>query len=869
MDSSPSSANSHGSRPNTNAAKRGRAIRAILLALFAVVFTGWLMIWVLLPTKTYKNSWTPHLKAKLNATFFGAQGTNLLIFTFPIMFIAAFSCVYLHMGKANTAQAYDSSASAISFLRRPIFVKPPLGIVTTMELMFAAMFLALLIWSLANYLYISFGNLRMHGAGEKVWQAKFRSVSLRLGYIGNVCMAFLFFPVTRGSSILPLVGLTSESSIKYHIWLGHLSMALFTAHSVGFIIYWAMTSHMSLMLQWSQTYVSNIAGEIAIVVAVVMWATSFPRVRRKMFELFFYTHQLYGLYIFFYVLHVGIAYFCMILPGIFLFLIDRYLRFLQSWQNVRLVSARILPCQSLELNFSKVSGLRYTPASILFINIPSISKLQWHPFTVTSNCDLESDRLSVVIKCEGSWSQKLYNTLSSPNPVERLDVSVEGPYGPTSADFLRHESLVMVTGGSGITAMISIIKEIINMSKIINSSPNEDERQRRHCRRVLLLCAFKNASDLSMLDLLLPLCSNTSPTNATTLLDISHIDLKIEAYITREPTVDESAKNDKNLLHAIWFKPKATDAPITAPLGRNAWLWLGAIISSSFTMFLLFLGILTRYYIYPIDHNTDAIYHYSGRCLWDMLIICVCVVLVASVAFMWNKRQVRAGRNAKQVMNTDVQMTPTASPSNWFGQDYNNGYEQELEGLPSQSLVHATRVHFGARPDLKRIITDFLLARPAGRRLCIHRHKKDEILLNLEGSSIGVMVCGPRKMRHCVAKICSSGLANNLHFEAGFALPHQYNKTSGAAAAARSSPPAPLFTRHDRPSFPPPQVPCNFAAAPPISPPLATTTVPRPSVPPSLLVPARPPQLLRPALPPPLLEPSSSTAPAHPRVLLD
>ena len=81
------------------------------------------------------------------------------------------------------------------------------------------------------------------------WQAKFRSVSLRLGYVGNICWAFLFFPVTRGSSILPLVGLTSESSIKYHIWLGHLSMILFAAHTVGFVIYWAMTNQMAAVLE--------------------------------------------------------------------------------------------------------------------------------------------------------------------------------------------------------------------------------------------------------------------------------------------------------------------------------------------------------------------------------------------------------------------------------------------------------------------------------------------------------------------------------------------------------------------------------------------------------------------------------------------
>jgi hypothetical protein len=90
---------------------------------------------------------------------------------------------------------------------------------------------------------IEFGVLIIIDLANR-WEAKLRSVSLRLGYTGNLCLAFLFFPVTRGSSILPLVGLTSESSIKYHIWLGHLSMLLFSAHAIGFIIYWAITNQL-------------------------------------------------------------------------------------------------------------------------------------------------------------------------------------------------------------------------------------------------------------------------------------------------------------------------------------------------------------------------------------------------------------------------------------------------------------------------------------------------------------------------------------------------------------------------------------------------------------------------------------------------
>ncbi len=39
------------------------------------------------------------------------------------------------------------------------------------------------------------------------------------------------------------------------------------------------------------------------------------------------------------------------------------------------------------------------------------------------------------------------------------------------------------------------------------------------------------------------------------------------------------------------------------------------------------------------------------------------------------------------------------------------------------------------------------------------------ILFGCKESDVGVVVCGPKSMRHEVANICASGLAQNLHFE--------------------------------------------------------------------------------------------------------
>ncbi|KEH18810.1 hypothetical protein MTR_8g028685 [Medicago truncatula] len=39
------------------------------------------------------------------------------------------------------------------------------------------------------------------------------------------------------------------------------------------------------------------------------------------------------------------------------------------------------------------------------------------------------------------------------------------------------------------------------------------------------------------------------------------------------------------------------------------------------------------------------------------------------------------------------------------------------------------------------------------------------LLIEMKGSSVGVLVSGSKQMRHEVAFICSSGLVENMHFE--------------------------------------------------------------------------------------------------------
>ncbi|PQQ20615.1 ferric reduction oxidase 2-like [Prunus yedoensis var. nudiflora] len=346
-----------------------------------------------------------------------------------------------------------------------------------------------------------------------------------------------------------------------------------------------------------------------------MWATSFPRIRRQMFELFFYTHHLYIVFVVFYVFHVKFSYACTMLPGFYLFIIDR----------TQLFSNKHGVCKCTYL-----------------------SKLQWHPFSVTSSSKLDADKLSVVIKSEGNWSQNLYQKLSSTQPIDRLQVSVEGPYGPVSNDMLRHDTIVMVSGGSGITPLISIIRELLFRA---NNSGTKTPQ-------ILLICAFGKSLDLTMLNLILPVSG--------TDLDISCLQLQIEAYVTRER---EPTSNSHKPFQTICFKPDPLDV--------------------------------------PPQLQQQGFYGTRNR----------------------------VSRRLGQIQAIDASTPITTSPSACY-----RGGDQELESLPHRSFVKSTKVYYDRRPDLKGILSD------------------------CEGSSIGVLVSGPRRMRQEVAAICSSGLVNNnLH----------------------------------------------------------------------------------------------------------
>lgn len=693
-------------------------ICSVLKALLLVIFSGWVSIWILKPTKFWTKLWL-RLEKKTSTPAFGYTGPDIFLYSFLLILLAALGAIYVQ------ARGYQDLSLAkkvvrVKLSRRLIFIRGPLGFVSATELLTIIIFVGLMVWTLYSYVSNDFSQISpkkvLKSGNHHLWQYKLERVGVRLGYIGNLCLPVLFLPVTRGLDLLQIIGVHFEMSVKYHIWVANTMMVIYTLHGVCFFVVWgSRNSLLKELTRWDRTGRANLPGVIALLSGIIMWLTSIKPIRRKFFELFYYTHHLYVVFTVFFSLHISDRHFCTVLSGIFLFLLDRFLRFLQSGRIVKILTARILPCKAIELTLSKHPDLKYISTSVILLKIPVISRLQWHPFSITSSSSVDKDRISVMIKCQGEWTERLYNFIYashlSKTRTVSLSAAVEGPYGPDSNYFLRYDSLLLIAGGSGVTPFLSILQEI--MSQQLNSTP-----------RVLLIIVVKKREDLSMLNLISPTLLHQSGLQSEGFL-------KVEAFVTQEEAPDYESPLPNYELKAVQFETKGINSTIPALLGTESKLWRASLILITFVVFLVLLGLLNSLFVYPKDHNSYNIYPSWERRLFInlALVMGICITVSAMAIWKW-KTCMKLRADGEDHSAVKVEEGSLELPM-W----------EEHGCTDCINLLHLDNVNYGGRPDFRGIFST-----------CA----KEKF-----GSSVGVLVSGPQGMQESVASLCSSATYNS------------------------------------------------------------------------------------------------------------
>lgn len=267
----------------------------------------------------------------------------------------------------------------------------------------------------------------------------------------------------------------------------------------------------------------GVTGLTMTLALILIWTSAFRIVRLYAHEAFFYTHKLYWVFFVGLVVHgpfgIGLDFIrqqtnvgkhkpmvCVkkieewdkknvkdcplptfasttadtwkwVVPSLILFAIEIAIRKLRTWHPVVVTKIVFHPSNVLELQMTKrrkmVRGVEKAetlvmdPGQYILLKCPQISKMEWHPFTLTSAPG--DDYFSVHIRKVGDWTtslSELCGTADGANQVVPLQdaphLFVDGPYGAASQEWFSYEASVFVGAGIGVTPFASVLKHIYN-----------------------------------------------------------------------------------------------------------------------------------------------------------------------------------------------------------------------------------------------------------------------------------------------------------------------------------------------------------------------------------------------------------------------
>jgi NADPH oxidase len=271
-----------------------------------------------------------------------------------------------------------------------------------------------------------------------------------------------------------------HDSIYFHKWTAY-SLALnafihVNAHYLNFfIVEYLYEIRSKLDLEAWQIHFTTwggVTGHIMVFVMLLMYTSASSNVRKANFEVFWYTHHLFIPFFAAFLLHSKGCFvhtntggckpyfsYAYAAPILFLYFVERLLVFVRARRPTKLKTVVFHPGNVLELRISKPS-LKFKAGQYVYLNVPQISRFQWHPFTISS-CP-EEQFISLHIRIVGDWTKNLAKLLQSyqsiKDGVDLPQVRLDGSYGTAAESISKYRIAVLIGAGIGVTPSASILR---------------------------------------------------------------------------------------------------------------------------------------------------------------------------------------------------------------------------------------------------------------------------------------------------------------------------------------------------------------------------------------------------------------------------
>ena len=220
---------------------------------------------------------------------------------------------------------------------------------------------------------------------------------------------------------------------------------------------------------WLFCSMPSLTGYFALVILILMVVFALKKNRRRNYERFWYSHQMWILVYILLSLHSSKEYiarrnfiYWTSLPS-FILVFEKLTASLSLLRRrFKILDVTYINSDLIELKISKPTDYEFKAGQFALLNIKELSLLQWHPFSYSSapSCDFLLFHISPV----GDWTKQLKELAIKRNREKALlpKVSVMGPYGAPSQHYKDFKHIMIFCTGVGATPFASILRELVN-----------------------------------------------------------------------------------------------------------------------------------------------------------------------------------------------------------------------------------------------------------------------------------------------------------------------------------------------------------------------------------------------------------------------
>lgn len=307
-------------------------------------------------------------------------------------------------------------------------------------------------------------------------------LAVRSGMMAVALMPWIVGLSMKANIITLITGIGHERLNVLHRWAAYLCLVLSVIHTVPFYItpIWEKGARATFEAMFTREgFYAYGTGIAALVPLGFLCVHSLAPLRHKMYELFVTLHvpvAFVFLGMLFWHCHNYLTSWNYLFATLGIWMTSYLMRlfylnwtkpFRMSWLIGDEAAVTLMPENAIKITIP--TQTKWRPGQYVYIRMPGISVFENHPFTIASLCsdDFPSEYgegyrdMVLVFRPFGGFTNKVLQAALQHGPWHTYRAFIDGPYGGMNRRIEAFDNVVLIAGGSGITAIVSQLLALI------------------------------------------------------------------------------------------------------------------------------------------------------------------------------------------------------------------------------------------------------------------------------------------------------------------------------------------------------------------------------------------------------------------------